>query len=435
MLPVRSDESCAVPWSLKQKGAAVLAVLFVLNPFMAVVGVALNSSRVSPGAVGNATCPPLRLSPDVIQEYLARGTASHFKSVAQGRLQSDVFDSFDDRELVSRLYSEAEGDFRKMADDVHPAERAIAVHQARQLEKENSAKERQLRIFEAVACSDAARVAETAHEKLQWVARGLEELDFQHEHFYCRDSDQCNVASTLWLTAAEAFLQKSDREPHSHYSMIHTNYPGLEYNTFYAAEALRIAALCTKHSKCLGAEEMAVADYEEAICLMRDINTAYFSVENRGQLQDEILSTTISAYRTAVSYEDRIALRKRIVAEAMTAANIYAQEPTDIYCTIQRALRLEDAAFYSLTMMETRDRLLDAIHLVEGAWESDPEGCLNVNEFYRPTYGLYARTFSLENTLLGRLRAKLKSAEQELVNEKASIWSWFTRLISRGPLE
>ncbi len=434
MLPVNVETSQAAPWSFKQKGAAVLALLFIFNPFTAAVGVALSASRVSPGVLANATCPPLRLSPAVIQEYLEQGKASHFKSAAQGRLQSELFDSYDDREMVSQLLSEAKDDVSRVAQEAHPAERAIALHQARQIVKDNSKEDRKLRILEADACSDAALVAETAHEKLQWVARGLKELDSHHEHFYCRDANQCNVASTLWLIASQAFLQKSDRAPHSHYSIIHTEYPGLYDNTFYAAESLRIAALCTKHSNCLGAEEMAVADYEEAIRLMRNINTTHFSVKNQGQLQDEILSTTISAYRTEVLFENQIALRKRIVAEAMTAATIYAQDPTDTYCTIQRAIRLEDAGYYSSTMMETRDRLNDAIHLVEGAWESDPERCLNVNEFYRPEYGFYARPFSLENTLLGRLRAKLKAAEQELVNEKASIWSWFTRSISRDPL-
>ena len=330
MLPVNSETSQAAPWSLQQKGAAVLALLFIFNPFTAAVGVALSPSRVSPGAVANATCPPLTLSPAVIQNYLEQGTASHFKSLAQARLQSEVFDSYEDSTTISRLYQEAKDDFLQIAEEAHPAERAIALHQARMLVEDNSAEDRKLRVFEADACSDAALVAETAHEKLQWVARGLKELDFQNRHFYCRDSIQCNIASTLWLTASKAFLQKSDHEPHSHYSIIRREHRAIDNNAYYAAESLRIAAFCTKNSECLGAKDMALADYEEAIRIMRNINTTDFSLEERGTLQDEILNTAILAYRISESSVTQNALRERIVAEAMIAAEIYAQNSSDI---------------------------------------------------------------------------------------------------------
>ncbi len=442
MLPVNSDAGHTTPWSIKQKAAAALAVFCIINPFTAAVGVALSSSRVTTGTFVNATCPPLRLSPAVIQEYLERGTASHFKSVAQGQLESELFDSYDDREMVSQLLSEAKDDVRRVAEEAHPAERAIALHQARQGVNENSMEDRKLRVLEADACSDAALVAETAHEKLQWVARGLKELDYQNRHFYCRDSYTCNVASTLWLIASKAFLQKSDRDPHSHDSIIRREHRAIDNNAYYAAESLRIAAFCTKHSDCLGAEEMALADYEEAIRIMRNINTMDLSLEDRGKLQDEILNTAILAYRTERLPENQNALRERVVAESMTAADIYAEDPTDTYFTIQRALRLEDAALFSVNTTERVDRLQQAVMLVEDAWSRDPEGCLNVPGFDRADYryGWYERPFKLENTLLGRLKNKLEATVNAIARENSIFspfyyaWQCVRESISRDPL-
>lgn len=232
--PLRSGFAARIsfPFNATQT-LTIVAIVFVVA--MPGIVAAIPHASQTPVQIYNATCAPLLLTPLTVAAYLRRGIVAGLANqteVTADRLKLNDFRKYWgqpdfakqrrlDEEKFNLLHKASE-DYVQNAPD-HPAARAIALHQAKaslvqayQLNKSAKVLKSQiqdLRFKEAEACQEAAELAETPQEILDWVARGLQELKFPlyppqdlicHDH---TDWPKCNVAISLWSTAAEAFLR------------------------------------------------------------------------------------------------------------------------------------------------------------------------------------------------------------------------------------
>lgn len=350
----------------------------------------------------NATCPPLPISPQVISAYLQDGTCPY--------------------------------DFSSVAIEDHPAMQAISIHQAKNslLRGDSwidSHEIDELRNQEADACAQAADLEQDPVIQLQWAARGLKELNVhlnpkkEQSCYRTESAPMCDVAATLWYTASQAFIKLPPQKRHYSSSIVRLDQTQSSFsgNRMSAAICLTNAAYCTSR---LGNNEEAQEFYDEALQIMRNIDTTSSSLEQKVELQDQMVSTCLDALASSTPETVRD-LKALAFSEAMKAQNMYSQLNLEgpphraVYFNIKRALRLEEAAYCAADLTQKVERLREARDLVQEAWNETPHACRLLNEFTRSTRSIY-RPFSLEDSLLGHLNRLTQEAEQQLFYEHSS---------------
>ncbi|MGD0665559.1 MAG: hypothetical protein ABSA17_07550 [Rhabdochlamydiaceae bacterium] len=452
------------PFNAQQTGALVLIALIVFAPPVGALGAVLASSRALPqsGLPSNATCPPLPMSPAAITAYLKFGDADHYPSDAAGQAQklrpkdhkknsweSDYTAQKRVNDKKFNLLTQAADDYTRAAENDHPAAQAIAYHQAKAaLEEANrlpigktlTDQIEHFRVQEADACYGAASLAETPQEKLDWVARGLKELKINpfkfNPHENRKNLPMCDVAVSLYDTAAKAF--KELPSPTYDHPLAIVSITPLEElpedsRALLSASCLTQAAAYSRFS---GNPENTQALFNEAIETLKSIDTSSSSLESRAALQDEIVSTCISARNAAGVYEVQPALSARIYSEAMIAHDLYQQayesggNMEEVYNLIQSVLSLEIAADYANDLRESFKLYRKAQDLVKLAHEQNPTECRNHRAFGSQVMrSVFDPPLPLDATLPGRLKQSIERVEQEL--RKANIGipnrisSWF----------
>ena len=278
-------------------------------------GTAFKASKTAPesGFPSNATCPPLPISPAAIAAYLRDGKAKYYSSNAEekaaelqdkGYIKSLVDPDYK-REMDDQrrdLFLEATRDFRRAGENAdHPAARAIAFHQAKEalmnanfLYSGNSdeLKDRikELRVKAAEACDEAAQLVEAPEEKLNWVARGLEELQqhvYESVSYHKKYDPVSDTAGSLYYTAAQAFKALPSDEQSSHFKIVKRN----PWEASPTDSSARLAATCLTnaafYSRFSGNPEVIQALFDEAIAILKSIDAP--SLESRANLQKRLL--------------------------------------------------------------------------------------------------------------------------------------------------
>jgi len=440
------------PFDGKQTLALVFISAMMLMPALGAAGTAFKASKTAPesGFPSNATCPPLPISPAAIAAYLRDGKAKYYSSNAEekaaelqdkGYIKSLVDPDYK-REMDDQrrdLFLEATRDFRRAGENAdHPAARAIAFHQAKEalmnanfLYSGNSdeLKDRikELRVKAAEACDEAAQLVEAPEEKLNWVARGLEELQqhvYESVSYHKKYDPVSDTAGSLYYTAAQAFKALPSDEQSSHFKIVKRN----PWEASPTDSSARLAATCLTnaafYSRFSGNPEVIQALFDEAIAILKSIDAP--SLESRADLQEEIVKTCILA-RNAAGFQVNRPLSARIYAEAMNAQSLYQQlieagSKMDVYYTIQRALRLETAAYYCHDLRQGFNLISAAEDLVQDAWDRNPTACRDHPEFQRSSTR-FEPPYSLEETLRVRLRMKKELFIEELEKPAFGIWN------------
>jgi hypothetical protein len=445
------------PFDTKQTLALVFIAAIVVMPALGAAGAVFASSRAAPqsGLPSNATCPPLPMSPSAITAYLKFGDADHYPSDAAQQAQklrpknykknSWETDYTAQRRVDGKkfdLLTQAASDYTKAAENDHPAAQAIAYHQAKAaLEEANRLTTRNnlndqiehLRTQEAYACYEAAGLAEAPKEKLDWVARGLKELKINpfkfNPHENRKNLPMCDVAVSLYDTAAKAF--KELPSPIYDHPLAIVSITPLE-ELPEVSRALLSASCLTQaaaYSRFSGNPEDTQALFNEAIETLKSIDTSSLSLESRGALQDEIVSTCISARNAAGVYEVQPALSARIYSEAKKAHALHLQAfenagPMKVYYIIQGALSLEIAADYANDLRLSFKLYQIAVDIVQRAWDHNPTVCRAHPAFESQML------LPWDATLLGRLKRSMQRVEQELEKANGGIWNtvrgWFS---------
>jgi hypothetical protein len=434
------------PFDAKQTLALVFITAMMLMPTLGAAGTAFKATKAAPesGFPSNATCPPLPISQAAIAAYLKFGKAEHYSSNAekkaaelqdQGYIKSlvdtDYKREIDDKRLT--LLIQATRDFRRAGENAdHPAASAIAFHQAKDAIMEalllykgdaNDLKDhlKDLRVQSAEACDEAAQLVEAPEEKLNWVARGLEELQqhvYESASYHKNYDPVSDTAGSLYYTAAQAFKALPSDEQGSHFKIIKRE--PLEASP--TDSRARLAATCLKnaafYSRFSGNPVVIQALFDKAIAILKSIDAP--SLESRADLQEEIVKTCILA-RNAAGFQVNRPLSARIYAEAMNAQSLYQQlieagSRMNIYYTIQRALSLDTAAYYCHDLREGFNLISAAEDLVQDAWDRNPTACHAHPEFQ-------IRSFSPKETLLDRLRMKKELFIEELEKPAIGIWN------------
>ncbi len=448
--PAKTDFNRRFSFQFDYKTALVIGVivLVVFVPIAAALAApAMPASRSQVQSYSNATCPPLQLSPLTVAAYLQSGNGKgHFSQAAFKNVEvdSDETDSTQQIKLEQKkmtLLQKAAEEYQNKAElEDHPIARAIAFHQARECLKEARSLSRGLwkrqleenikilRIQEANACQEAATLAKTPQEKLEWIERGLEELNISPirernlSSFSSEDQLKCDAAASLWYTAAQAFSQLPPGE-HHYFSIVDPEHwkPPFSENRFAAVQALRNAAHC---SKLLGNHQEALDFHDEALEILKKIETTSYPLKIRIKMQEEVVRTSISAwnierYEKEPSPDKLKPLAARAFSETMVVQQMYEQliqeKPEGaIYFTIQRALRLEDAAHLSTHLPQRVELVKKARDIVQQVWEQNPEACLNIEDFRQTSHRYY---YSSEYNLLAELKRATEEAEKKLVEE------------------
>jgi hypothetical protein len=418
---------------------------------------AMPRAEFPPGLqTSNATCPPLQISPAVIQAYL-RGESSHYYSSAAAReidgLQLEDFKEmrYDSEQIQQRrlnekkseLLKEAADDFLKTADsEDHPAAKAVALHQAKEVLKQAQGlagpnkisqdlytRVEGLRVEEADACHESAKLAETPEEKLSWATRGLLELNiplnpYEANTFYLRDNlPACDAASVLFYSAAQAFKQLDPHKYYDYAALIRPNRKPIftAQPQLAAAECLKRAAHYSRNS-----EDAQVA-FDEAIDVMKSIFISSLSLEDQVEVQDRIISTSIAAYSTVKGTHPE--LSARIFSESMMVEKMYQQliestngTPLATDYTIQRALSLENAAYYAHNLTRALELYSEARDIVQTAWSQHPDECLMNRDFALKKHSLLGPLFSIQDSLLSRLQRSVLIIEKQLAQQSQGIF-------------
>jgi len=291
-----SSSRFSYPFDAKQTLALVFIAAMVVMPALGAAGAVFASSRAAPqsGLPSNATCPPLPMSPAVIAAYLKFGDAKHYTSDAAQQAQklrpknykknSWETDYTAQRRVDGKKFDlliQAAGDYTRAAENDHPAAQAIAYHQATAaLEEANRLPTgktlidqiEHLRTQEAYACYEAAGLAETPKEKLGWAARGLKELKINPDKFNPHENRKnlpmCDVAVSLYATAATAFKELPSLPYEHHLAIVKTN-PLEGSPTDSGAPRALMAVNCLTHaaaySRFSGNPEDTQALFNEAI--------------------------------------------------------------------------------------------------------------------------------------------------------------------------
>ncbi|MBS0647676.1 MAG: hypothetical protein JSS10_00455 [Verrucomicrobia bacterium] len=398
---------------------AITAVVSVLYLPFAIAGIAHSqSSSSSQLQILNATCAPLVITPLAIAAYLRSG-------IAKLALVSD-----------------------------HPAAQALQLHQAKRKllyeEDYTSQQEVSLRCKEAFACHEAAELAQTPEEKLAWVARGLKELKYPSDAItkrfglYEGDLPQCDVAISLFSTQAQALLSLSDREytPPDivEAGMAPTPLQGTLYG---AAQAFRHMAHCSRMLK----RYQEGADFQQkAIQTLQKIEAGFYPLKEQIALQEEIVSASIGALnieqfsltpsQELISFRLNAVFNETMKVQKLYERIIWASPAYKIpYYTMNRAVRLQDAAYYTHNLTQKVELLRTARDIVQKAWNEDEETCKGIPTFVQPhlqeqRLSLWSNpTFSIERSLLGQLQRETQAAEQQLAEqnkplEKMLIAGW-----------
>jgi len=433
------------PFNATQALAIGTSVILVFLP----VALAATAQPLSQVQIYNATCAPLLLTPLTIAVYLQRGIVEGLSSQAALKAEQLTLenvgqpsepDLFKQRRLEdekTKLLQEASEEYAQKAPD-HPVARAIALHQAKDAlirasqVKGTSLLEKQietLRLKAAQACLEAAELADAPDEKLDWVARGLRDLEISLSPsrdwscLYSGNLPKCDAALSLWSTAAEAFLRLSPRTSH-HFDIVSRVDSGAIFSGTQAAavQCLRNAAYC---AKMLRHHQEAENFYDKAIEVMKSIDTSPYSLKMRVALQEEIVSTSIillnmaHLHGTPPQPQEVASRTARAFSETLVAQEQYQQliseSPSYMapYYTIKRALRLEDAAFFTPNLTESVALLQQARDSVQKAWDQNRDDCLDIPDFTL-NYQWKRHSFSLERSLLGRLQRETQETEQKL---------------------
>lgn len=450
----------APSFNSNQAIALVVIASLVFLPLGA-AGVALAMPRAELPAglqTSNDTCQPLLISPAMIQAYLRGESTNYYSSAAAGQIEDLKLEDFkvmryDSEETKQRrlnkrkseLLIEAADDFLKAADgEDHPAAKALALHQATDAleqfkglsfdyrikgELENRVKG--LRAEEADACHESAKLAETPEEKLSWATRGLMELKislnpYESHSFSLRDNlPACDAAASLFYAAGQAFKQLDPRKYYDHAPLVKSiQTPIFAVRTqLAAAECLKRAAYYSRSS-----DDAQVA-FDEAIEVVKSIDTSSIPLEDQVELHERVISISIAAH--GVAQESQPALLARIFSESMIAEKMYQQliengSRIATYYTIQRALSLENAAYYAGNLTRSLELYREARDIVQTAWNQHPVECLTSGHFVTRRYSILGPSFSLQDSLLGRLQRSILMVEQQLAKESAgvlrSIW-------------
>jgi hypothetical protein len=395
-----------------QKTFAIAALFFLPGA----AGVVMPRTTPLPGLqISNATCPSLRAEP--INTYVTAGSGAYFFSQAIRQAETLRLEEFGDT-----------------------SSDAVFTMQDR---LEDRVKD--LRVNEADACNLAAELADTPNQKLEWVARGLKELKISSDpekDYSCLFEDNlpvCAAAASLWLTAARAFQELPSHETRYPYSIV-----PYQLSSDLRSRAPVAAALCLYNAayclKSLGNHKEAFDLLNESIRIMKDMDTTNCTLSDRIRLQEEIVSTCIAARNLSPNKTDT-ALTDRIYSEAMVAQEMYLQlQGKTTYHTIKRALRLADAAYFTPNLTQSAELYREARDTVQKVWDENPTQCRNIPEFANnERYSIFGPSFTLANSLLGRLRAATNQVEKEIERKNAgllrSAWDTLSHWLSGPALE
>jgi hypothetical protein len=391
------------------QAAAIVMIVGLVSLPWAVAALTPSQSNPSSQIQLNGTCIPLVISPLALAAYLRSG-------FIRAAPLSD-----------------------------HPAAQAMALHKAKNKlrygdEDWTKEQEQSLRLKEAAACQEAGELAESPEEKLAWVARGLKELKFfpsdAVKKRFGSNEDQlstCDVAISLFSTQAQALLSIS--------SPTQAPFQGTRYD---AAQAFHNPAHC---SQMLGRYKESIDFQQKAIQALKEIDTASYPLKERIALQEEIVRTSTASLNIATwnsnSSQELISNCQHVAFnETMNLQEQYQQliteSPADkISSTINRALRLEDAAYFTANLTQKVELLRTARDAVQKIWNHHQDDCLKIENFRQPAMqrqraSIYsASSFSLEHSLLGRLQSETQEAERQLLQQnqplqKVLVAAWNT---------
>ncbi len=454
-------ERVSASFNYNQAITLVVIAFLVFLPLGA-AGVALAMPRnvipQSPPGLqsSNGTCPTLQISPAAIRSYLRHGNSEAYSSAAAREIEDLQLEDFKENRFDSEqtkqrrldekkceLLTEAAVDFLKTADgEDHPAAKALALHQATdaleqakglsydyRIRRDLGNRVEKLRAEEADACYESAKLAETPEEKLSWAARGLLELKvplnpYESNPFSLRDNlPACDAAASLFYTAGQSFKQLDPQKYYDHAALVRSNrMPISDARTqIAAAECLKYAGYYSRFS---GNSEDTQATFDESIEVVKSIDTSSIPLEEQVELQERIVSTSIAARNAAEGMQP--ALSARIVSESLIAEKMYQQlieseKDLATYYTIQRAISLENAAYYAPNLTSSVELYREATGIVQDAWSQHPDECLDIRDFANRRYSLLGPSFTIENSLLGRLRSSTLQVEQQLAKESAGV--------------
>ena len=420
-----SSHYFSYPFNTNQTLGIALIVAIVFCPLLGVARAALASTRDMPqlSPLPN-TCSALSIPPATITAYL------------QGA------------EVTSSFITAKNSD--------HPAEQAIAARQAiaaledvphaQRCQTKPPLKDQiqELRVKEADACNEAAKLAGTPEEKLAWVSRGLKVLQAPKDPYNAaasgsdslrRGDPACDVAAALYSTAAEAFKAAPSHDLRSVTGKI-LEHPFSESKPLFAAAKCRIYGAYYSQLNLHDTQAL----FNEEIEILKCIVDSTDSLEDKVELQEGIVSTCITAKNFA-SDAVQSTLSAHIVSEAMAASSMYRQLISEsdphkaIYYTIKRALKLETAAYFAPNLRQSVERYREARDIVQRAWDQSPFDCQLYRDF-QPVRRPYVRYFAPDiesETLLDRLKRATQLVEQELEKANAGVlqsaWNAFHRWI------
>lgn len=395
---------------------AITAVVSVLYLPFAVAGMAHSQPSSSALQVFNATCAPLLITPLAAVAYLG-----------------------------SRFVQ-----FIPTSD--HPIAQAMQLHQDRRelMNKGHytDSQEQSLRCKEAFACHEAAELAQTPEEKLAWVAKGLKELKFPSDAItknFGIDQEkwpECDVAISLFSTRAQALLSLSERE-YTPPDIVEdwtapTPLRGTQYG---AAQAFRHMTHCSLMLR----RYQEGADFQQKVIqTLKNIDARFYPLKEQIALQEEIVSASIGALRieqcSQTPSQEQISFQQNAVFnETMTVQKLYERliwacpEYQIPHYTMNRAVRLQEASYYTADLTQKVEILRTARDIVQKEWDKDKVACKGIPTFVQPHLqqqqaSLWSKpTFSVEHSLLGQLQRETQAAEQLLAQqnqEKAVLTGW-----------
>lgn len=358
--------------------------------------------------------------------------------------------------LIAYLKS---GFIRAVTSSEHPAAQAMRLHQEKRKllfeEDYTNQQEQSLRLKEAFACHEAAELAQTPEEKLAWVTRGLHELQFPSDAIITRfglyegDLPKCDVAISLFSTQAQALLSLSPREfvPPATVNAQPAPSP-LEGTQYRAVQAFRQMAHC---SEMLGRFQDALSFQQRAVEVLKEIDSSSSPLQAQIELQEETVRASITLWHFAKLKDNQELIsscKNTAYNEIMTLQKEYEQlilqsSPQTIpMITMLRAVRLEDAAYFTNNLSQRVELLRTARDIVQKAWDDNKDSCMEIETFVRPREQEPRATFysppsfSIENSLLGRLQRETRAAEQQLAQQNKPLekllqagWKTLTNLL------
>ncbi len=320
----------------------------------------------------------------------------------------------------------------------HPAYKAMKLHQKRHeilkrgLQGATHYRYEELRDLlyeEAVACYDAAKLADGAEKKLEWIARGLVELNLStnpQKKQACpfEGIKKCEVGAQLWEMAGDIFLKAPyiTRCYHQILDYKHSHFPFTD-SRFLASQCFYNAAYCTRR-ECCDISEL----YKRSIEALTAIDVTAYPLAVHVEVQEEIFFRTKAALNHSMNVaidealysvnftvslnnnERRRTALKTAFLEVSKTLELYQkliQESTGGYrthCMIKRVYRLIDAGYLSTDTKQKLSFYTQARDCLKEAWEQDSTSCLDDPEFTCQKSG----DFSLENSLLGLVEKLVK---------------------------